>query len=57
MIGTDACYAGNPTSMGRPTWARRPKAAQRLTLRASILLGGAEGPENRQVARQLCVAD
>jgi transposase len=58
--------------MGRPTkpivlsdedrtklqeWARRPKTAQRLALRARIVLGCAEGIENRQVARQLRVTD
>ena len=54
--------------MGRPTkpivlsederaklqeWARRPKTAQRLALRARIVLSCAEGMENRKVARQL----
>jgi len=58
--------------MGRPTkpialseedraklqeWARRPKSAQRLALRARIVLGCADGMENRQVARQLRIAD
>jgi transposase len=58
--------------MGRPTkpillreeertklqeWARRAKTAQRLSLRARIVLGCAEGMENRQVARQLGVTD
>ena len=58
--------------MGRPTkpivvtddergklqeWARRPKTAQRLALRARIVLGCADGMENRQVARQLRVTD
>ena len=58
--------------MGRPTkpielteeeraklqeWARRPKTAQRLALRARIVLGCADGLENRRVARQLHVAD
>jgi len=58
--------------MGRPTkpivlteeersklqeWARRPKTAQRLDLRARIVLGCAEGLENRQVARQLRITD
>jgi transposase len=58
--------------MGRPTkpielteeergklqeWARRPKTAQRLALRARIVLGCADGLENRQVARQLHVGD
>lgn len=58
--------------MGRPTkpivlneeersklqeWARRPKTAQRLALRACIVLGCAEGMESRRVARQLRVAD
>src|SRR5215470_6033533 len=38
-------------------WARRPKTAQRLALRARIVLGCADGLENRQVARQLHVAD
>lgn len=58
--------------MGRPTqplvltsderdqlqqWARRPKSSQRLALRARIVLGCADGLENRQVARQLRVTD
>lgn len=58
--------------MGRPTkpivltdeergklqeWARRPKSAQRLALRARIVLGCAEGLQNRQVARQLRITD
>src|SRR6266567_1515727 len=58
--------------MGRPTkpivlkeeeraklqeWARRPKTAQRLSLRARIVLGCAEGRENRQVARELRISD
>lgn len=58
--------------MGRPTkpivlkeeersklqeWARRPKTAQRLALRARIVLGCAEGMESRRVARQLRIAD
>jgi len=58
--------------MGRPTkpivlsveerskleeWARRPKTAQRLAQRARIVLGCAEGLENRQVARQLRITD
>lgn len=58
--------------MGRPTkpivlseeeraklqeWARRPKTAQRLALRARIVLGCAEGIENRKVARQLRITD
>ncbi len=58
--------------MGRPTqpimltdeerqklqqWARRPKTAQRLALRARIVLGCADGLENRQVARQLRITD
>ena len=58
--------------MGRPTkpivltdeeksklqeWARRPKTAQRLALRARIVLGCAEGLESRQVARQLRITD
>lgn len=58
--------------MGRPTqpivlsddersklqeWVRRPKTAQRLALRARIVLGCAEGGENRQVARQLRITD
>lgn len=58
--------------MGRPTkpivlseeeraklqeWARRPKTAQRLALRARIVLGCAEGMENRRVARQLRITD
>lgn len=38
-------------------WARRPKTAQRLALRARIVLGCAEGLENRQVARQLRITD
>jgi transposase len=62
----------NPISMGRPTkpievteeersklqqWAHRPKSSQRLALRARIVLGCADGLENRQVARQLHVTD
>ena len=58
--------------MGRPTkpivlteeersklqeWARRPKTAQRLALRARIVLGCAAGLESRQVARQLRITD
>lgn len=58
--------------MGRPTkpivvseedrvklqaWARRPKTTQRLSMRARIVLGCAEGMENRQVARQLRITD
>jgi transposase len=58
--------------MGRPTkpvvlndeeraklqeWARRPKTAQRLAMRARIVLGCACGLENRQVARQLRITD
>src|SRR5215467_6022705 len=58
--------------MGRPTksieltdeersklqqWARRPKSSQGLALRARIVLGCAGGLENRQVARQLHLAD
>lgn len=58
--------------MGRPTkpivlskeerdklqeWARRPKTAQRLAVRARIVLGCADGMENRQVARQLRITD
>jgi transposase len=58
--------------MGRPTkpivlkeeertklqeWARRPKTSQRLATRARIVLGCAEGRENRQVARELRVTD
>jgi transposase len=58
--------------MGRPTkpivlsveerskleeWARRPKTAQRLAQRAHIVLGCAEGLENRQVARRLRITD
>ena len=54
--------------MGRPTkpivlteeersklqeWARRPKTAQRLALRARIVLGCATGLESRQVARPI----
>ncbi|HWQ54648.1 MAG TPA: IS630 family transposase [Bryobacteraceae bacterium] len=38
-------------------WARRPKTAQRLALRARIVLGCADGLENRQVARQLRITD
>jgi transposase len=38
-------------------WARRPKTAQRLALRARIVLGCAEGMENRRVARQLRITD
>ena len=34
-------------------WARRPKTAQRLALRARMVLGGAEGLSNQAVARQL----
>jgi transposase len=58
--------------MGRPTkpivlkaeersklqeWARRPKTAQRLALRARIVLRCADGRENRQVARELRITD
>jgi len=58
--------------MGRPTkpivlkeeertklqeWARRPKTSQRLATRARIVLGCAEGRENRQVARELRITD
>ena len=58
--------------MGRPTqpivltdeerdklqqWAHRPKTSQRLALRARIVLGCADGMENRQVARQLRITD
>jgi transposase len=58
--------------MGRPTkpivlteeersklqaWAGRPKTAQRLALRARIVLACADGMENRQVARQLRITD
>lgn len=58
--------------MGRPTkpivvseeeraklqeWARRPKTAQRLAMRARIVLGCADGRENRQVARELRITD
>jgi len=58
--------------MGRPTkpivlkeeeqtkleeWARRPKTAQRLAIRARIVLSCAEGRENRQVARELRITD
>jgi len=58
--------------MGRPTqpivltddergklqeWARRPKTSQRLALRARIVLGCAEGLQNRQVAHQLRITD
>src|SRR5664279_2108404 len=58
--------------MGRPTkpimvseeertklgeWARRPKTAQRLSIRARIVLGCADGMENRQVARELRITD
>lgn len=38
-------------------WARRPKTSQRLALRARIVLGSADGMENRQVARQLRITD
>lgn len=38
-------------------WARRPKTAQRLALRARIVLGCADGLQNRQVARQLHITD
>lgn len=38
-------------------WARRPKTAQRLALRARIVLGCADGFDNRQVARQLRITD
>jgi transposase len=38
-------------------WARRPKTAQRLAQRARIVLGCADGLENRQVARQLRITD
>jgi transposase len=58
--------------MGRPTkpivlkeeergklqeWTRRPKTAQRLAMRARIVLGCADGKENRQVARELRITD
>jgi transposase len=58
--------------MGRPTkpivlseeergklqeWARRPKTAQRLAVRSRIVLGCADGMENRQVAQQLRITD
>jgi len=58
--------------MGRPTkpivlrnderdklqeWARRPKTAQRLALRARIVLDCADGMENRQVAQPLGITD
>src|SRR5450631_4899135 len=58
--------------MGRPTkpimvseeeraklgeWARRPKTAQRLSIRARIVLGCADGMENRHVARELRITD
>jgi transposase len=58
--------------MGRPTkpivlteeerrklqeWVRRPKTSQRLATRARIVLGCAEGRENRQVARELRITD
>src|SRR4051794_41862758 len=58
--------------MGRPTkpivlsdeerdklqvWARRPKTAQRLALRARIVLSCDDGMENRRVARQLRITD
>jgi transposase len=36
-------------------WARRPKSAQRLALRARIVLAAAEGDNNTQIARQLGV--
>jgi transposase len=38
-------------------WARRPRTAQRLSMRARVVLGCADGMENRQVARQLRIAD
>jgi transposase len=38
-------------------WARCPKTSQRLALRARIVLGCADGTENRRVARQLRVTD
>ena len=40
-----------------PEWALRPKTAQRLAMRARIVLGCADGRENRQVARQLRITD
>jgi transposase-like protein len=38
-------------------WARRPKSAQRLALRARIVLGCAEGKPNQEVARKLGVTN
>src|SRR5271157_4213457 len=38
-------------------WARRPKTAQRLALRARIVLGCSDGLQNRQIARQLRITD
>jgi len=38
-------------------WARRPKTIQRFALRARIVLGCADGTENREVARQLRITD
>jgi transposase len=38
-------------------WARRPKSAQRLALRAGIVLGCAEGKPNQEVARKLGVTN
>lgn len=37
-------------------WARRPKSAQRVALRARIILACADGEPNRAVARQLHVS-
>ena len=36
-------------------WARRPKTAQALSLRARIVLRAAEGPDSTQIARELGV--
>jgi hypothetical protein len=38
-------------------WARRPKISQRLALRARIVLGCADGLQNRRVALQLRITD
>jgi DNA-binding NarL/FixJ family response regulator len=35
------------------SWANRPTSAQRLALRARIVLASAEGPDNKEVARRL----
>ena len=36
-------------------WARRPKSAQQLALRAKIVLACAEGKDNKTVAAELAV--